>query len=212
MASVCTKCGAEVSPDQQLCPVCSTSSPAASPAVAPAQPAAPPASSGMSATKILLIIVAIFVGLGILGVGAFGFMVWRVSRAVHVSGPGGQVTMNTPGGTYTANPSKTYTPAELGTDIYPGAQTGRGGMTMDTPTGSMVTAVFLTSDSKDKVLDFYKSTMGSAASIIDTQDGAIITLSKSQQESVMVTITARPSENGGKTQIVIVHTTSTKPS
>ena len=212
MASVCAKCGAEVSPDKQLCAACDTPTPAASAAVAPAQPAAPPASSGTSAVKIVLIVVAIFVGLGILGLGAFGFMVWRVSRAVHVSGPGGQVTMNLPGGSYTANPTKTYTAAELGTEIYPGAEPRHGGMTMNLPTGSMVTAIFLTSDSKDQVLDFYKSSMGSSASIIDTEDGAVITLSKSQQESVMVTITAKPSENNGKTQITIVHTTSTKPS
>jgi hypothetical protein len=85
-------------------------------------------------------------------------------------------------------------------------------MKMDLPTGSMVTAIFLTSDSKEQVLDFYKTTMGSTASVIDTEDGAIITLAKSQQESVMVTITAKPSENDGKTQITIVHTTSTKSS
>ena len=162
--------------------------------------------------RIVLIVVAIFVGLGILGLGAFGFMVWRVSRAVHMSGPGGQVTVTTPGGSYTANPTQTYTASELGTEIYPGAQPRRGGMKMDLPTGSMVTAIFLTSDSKEQVLDFYKTTMGSTASVIDTEDGAIITLAKSQQESVMVTITAKPSENDGKTQITIVHTTSTKSS
>lgn len=212
MASVCAKCGAEVSPDKQLCAACDTPSPAASATVAPVQPAAPPAKSTTSAVKIVLIVVAIFVGLGILGLGAFGFMVWRVSRAVHMSGPGGQVTVTTPGGSYTANPTQTYTASELGTEIYPGAQPRRGGMKMDLPTGSMVTAIFLTSDSKEQVLDFYKTTMGSTASVIDTEDGAIITLAKSQQESVMVTITAKPSENDGKTQITIVHTTSTKSS
>jgi nitrate reductase NapE component len=212
MASVCAKCGAEVSPDKQLCAACDTPAPAAAAAVAPAQPVAPPAKSTTSAVKIVLIVVAIFVGLGILGVGAFGFMVWRVSRAVHVSGPGNQVTMNLPGGSYTANPSKTYTAAELGTDIYPGATPGHGGMTMDLPTGSMVTAVFLTSDSKEQVLEFYKTAFGSGASVFDTSDGAVLTLQKSQQESVVVTITAKPSENDGKTQIVIVHTTSTKSS
>jgi hypothetical protein len=45
---------------------------------------------------------------------------------------------------------------------------------------------------------------------MDTSDGAIVTLNKSQQESVMVTITANSSQYDGKTQVTIVHTTSTK--
>ncbi len=98
------------------------------------------------------------------------------------------------------------------TDIYPGGEPGHRGMTMDLPTGSMVTALYATSDSKDRVLSFYKARMGSAASIIDTEDGAIIALPKGQQESVVATITAKPSESDGKTQIAIVHTTSNKSS
>ena len=212
MASFCAKCGAEISSDKQFCTACGAPPAAASAVAAAAQPAAPPASSGTSAVKIILIIVAVFVGLGILGAVAFGLMVWRVSRAIHVSGPGGQVTMSTPGGTFTANPSKTYSASELGTDIYPGAQPGHGGMRMDLPTGSMVTAVFVTSDSKEQVVAFYKAKFGSEASVMDTPSGAVITLPRSQQESVMVTVTANSSQYDGKTQIAIVHTKSNKTS
>jgi hypothetical protein len=213
MASFCGKCGAEVSPDKQFCTACGAPSAAASAAVAPVQPVAPPASSGGSAVKIVLIVVATFVGLGILGAGAFGYMAWRVARAIHVSGSGNQATVSIPGaGTITANSKETFTASELGADIYPGARSGEGGMRMTLPTGSMVTAVYVTSDSKDQVLSFYKASTGSAASIMDTQDGAIITLPKGQQESVMVTITAKPSQNNGKTQVAIVHTKTNKPS
>jgi hypothetical protein len=179
---------------------------------ASAQPAAAPANSGSSAVKIILIIVAIFVVLCVIGAGIAGYTMWRVSRAFHVSGPGGQVTMSTPNGTLTANPSESYSASELGTDPYPGAQSHKGGMRMNMPSGSMVTAVFVTSDSKDKVLAFYKEKLGSAASIIDTQEGAILTLSTGQQESVMVTISSKSSENDGKTRIAIVHTKNNKPS
>lgn len=214
MASFCAKCGAEVPADKQFCAACGTPSVAASAAVAAsAQPVAPPASSGSSAVKIILIIVAVCVGLGILGAGAVGFTVWRIARAVHVSGSGNQATVSIPGaGTITANSKETFTASELGADIYPGAQSGEGSMRMTLPTGSMVTAVYLTSDSKDQVLSFYKARMGNAASVIDTQDGAVLTLPKGEQESVMVTITAKPSQNNSKTQIAIVHTTSNKPS
>jgi hypothetical protein len=212
MASFCAKCGAEVSPDKQFCTACGTPSAAGAAVVAPAQPAAPPASSGSSAVKIVLIIVAIFVGLGIIGAGLFGFAVWRVSRAIHVSGPGGQVTMSTPGGTFTANESKTYSASELGVDIYPGALSAKGSMRMDLPTGSMVTGIFVTSDSKDQVVSYYKGKFGSEASVFETGEGAVLTLTKNPQESVMVTVTAKPSENEGKTQIAIVHTKSNKSS
>jgi hypothetical protein len=139
-------------------------------------------------------------------------MAWRVARAFHVSGPGGQVTMSTPGGTFTANESKTYSASELGVDIYPGALSAKGSMRMDLPTGSMVTGIFVTSDSKDQVVSYYKGKFGSEASVFETGEGAVLTLTKNPQESVMVTVTAKPSENEGKTQIAIVHTKSNKSS
>ncbi len=137
---------------------------------------------------------------------------WRVTRAIRVEGPNGQVTVKTAEGTITANQSSTLTASELGADIYPGALTGQGSMKMDLPTGSMVTGVFVTSDSKEQVLAFYKGKFGSAASVIDTSDSAIVTLNKGQDENVMVTITANSSKYAGKTQIAIVHTRSKKSS
>jgi nitrate reductase NapE component len=212
MASFCAKCGAEVSPDKQFCTACGAPSAAAAAVGSSAQPAAAQDSSGSSAVKIILIIVAIFVGLGILVAGAFGFMAWRVARAFHVSGPGGQVAMSTPGGTITANSTETYSASELGVDLYPGALSGKGGMRMSLPTGSMVTGVFVTSDSKDQVVSYYKGKFGSDASVFETGEAAVLTLTKNPQETVMVTVTAKPSENEGKTQIAIVHTKSNKPS
>jgi nitrate reductase NapE component len=180
--------------------------------VSSARPAAAPARSGSSAIKIILIVVAIFVGLSIIGAGAFGFMVWRVARAVHVSGSGGQVTLQTSEGKVTANTSETFSASDLDTDIYPGAQSAKGSVRLSLPSGSMITAAYVTSDSKEQVIDFYKTRFGSNASVTDTGDGVILTLDKSEQESVMVTITAKSSQDGGKTQIHIVHTKNNKSS
>jgi hypothetical protein len=174
------------------------------------QPVAVPAKSGSSALKIILIILAVFIGLGILGAGAFGFFVWRVAHAVHISGNGSDMSIHTPGGTLTANTSETYTAGDLGTDIYPGATSGKGGMRMTLPTGSMVSAVYVTGDSKAQVLDFYKTRFGSNASVFDSADGTVLTVNKSQKESVVVTITKGSSQYDGKTEIHIVHTTSNK--
>jgi hypothetical protein len=210
LASFCANCGAALSPDNHACAACGA--PAAGvPFAAPVQPAAPAVTSGGSALKIVLIIVAIVVGLGILGMGAVGFAVWRVSRAIHVNGHNGQMTVQTPGGTITADSSQSFTASELGTDVYPGALSARGGMRMNLPTGSMVTGVFVTSDSKEQVLDYYKSKLGSGASTYDSGDSALVTLGRGQTETIMVTISARASEEDGKTRIAIVHTKANKP-
>lgn len=220
VASYCSKCGSEVPPDHQTCLSCGTPVAAAASVVAPApvaaQPAPVPAKSGSSALKIILIIIAIFIGLGILGAGAFGFFVWRVAHAIHVSssnsGKDGEVTLNTPGGSFTANTSETFTAADLGTDIYPGATTGKGSMRITLPSGSSVTAVFVTSDSKEQVVSYYKDKFGSAASVFDSANSAMLTAQKGNQESIMVTVTPNQSQYSGKTQITIIHTISNKPS
>jgi hypothetical protein len=171
-----------------------------------------PARFGSSAVKIILVIVAIVVVLGLLILGAVTYVGYRISRTVHVNSANGQVTMSTPGGTLTANSTPTITAPDLGTDIYPGAQIAPGGMKMSLPTGSTVTGVYVTTDSKDQVAAFYLSRFGSEASIIETSDGAILSVKKSPEESVMVTISVNSTEDQGKTRIVILHTKSTKAS
>jgi hypothetical protein len=212
MASFCPKCGSAIPANEQFCSSCGAA--AATKSAAPAQPTAvqpgaAPAQSGSSAVKIILIIVAVIVGLGILGLGAVGYVGYRVSRAIH-TGPGGQVSINTPGGTISANSSQTYTAAELGTDIYPGAKSTDGSVKMSTPTGSMVIGSFLTSDSKQQVVDFYKGKFGGTAMSFDTGDGAMLTQAISKQESVMVTVTANQSRDKGMTRVTITHTINTK--
>ncbi len=212
MASFCSKCGAELSPDAQSCAACGTPVAVAIPVAVPVavvQPVAVPAKSGTSALKIILIIIAVFVGLGLIAAGAFGYFVWRVAHAVHVAESGGKVTIPSIGG-ISASTSETFTASDLGTDIYPGAASGKGSLRMTLPTGSMITAVYVTSDSKDEVLGFYKSKFGSDASVFDSPTGTVLSLNKNPQDSVVVTIMSTPSEYDGKTQIHIVHTTSTK--
>jgi hypothetical protein len=160
--------------------------------------------------KIVLIVVGVIVLLGILAVAAVGFFAWRVSRAFHVSGSGDHASVSIPG-VMSANTTEKFSASDLGTDVYPGAQSGKGGMRMTLPNGSMVTAVFTTSDSKDQVVSYYKSKFGDQAATYDTADGALLQLKKSDKEVVMVTVTAKPDQINGKTQITIVHTTSNKP-
>jgi hypothetical protein len=174
-----------------------------------AQPVAPPAKSGGSALKIILIIVLIFVGLGVLAAGAFGFMAWRIAHAIHVSASGanGQVSIDTPGGGFSANTASNISASDLGTDIYPGAEPGKGSMRMNIGGASIIHGIFITSDSKDQVFSFYKSRFGNDAFVMDNATSSVISVNKGDKESIMVTITANPNENDGKTQISIMHTT-----
>jgi len=230
VASFCAKCGAEIPTNQQSCGACGA--PVATAAAAytpvqttpyqpaatqpvPLQPVAQPAKSGSSAVKIILIVLAVFIGLGILGAGIVGYGVWKVAHAIRVSGSGdnAHMTFNAPGGgSISANTGETFSASDLGTDIYPGAQPGKGSMRMSLPTGSMVSAAFVTSDSKDQVVTYYKSKLGSEASTFDSANSAIITVNKGKQESVMITISVSPSQYDGKTQIHIVHSINNKPS
>jgi hypothetical protein len=213
VATYCSKCGTELAPGAQSCASCGT--PVAVPVAAAAPgtlPPAPPQTGGNNAVKIILIVVAVVVGLGIVGVACVGYIGYRVARSVHVSGSGKEVTINTPGGSISTNASETFTSTDLGTDIYPGATTGKGSMRMSLPTGSMVTAVYVTGDSKDQVVSFYKEKFGSDVSVMDSSDTAVITGKKGENESVVVTVTPNSSQYEGRTQVAIVHTTATKGS
>ena len=162
-------------------PVAAAPPPGYTPPPPPPVTGAQPGGGG-GAVKIILIVLAVIVGLGILGAGAVGFTVWRVARAIHVHGKNGEVTINTPGGAVSTSGATDFTPDELGTEIYPGAQTKAGGMRMKLPSGSVVSGAFTTSDSKDQVLSFYKNKFGSEASVYDADNSAMITAKRGDHE------------------------------
>ena len=229
MASYCGKCGTELSPDKQFCASCGAPVAAGFAPVAPYQPVPPappptagyglgapappavqPVASGSSTVKIILIVVGVIVLLGILAVAAVGFFAWRVSRAIHVSGTGDHASVSIPG-VMSANTTEKFSASDLGTDIYPGAQSEKGGVRMTLPTGSWITAIYSTSDSKDQVVAYYKSKFGSESGVIDYGETAMLTLKKSDKELVTVTVSSKPNENNGRTRLAIMHTTTTKP-
>ena len=206
MANVCAKCGAELTPNTQSCSSCGAAA-ATQPTVA--QFIDEPPTSGRSTLKIILIVVAIIVGLGILGIGAIGIIGYRIAKNTHIDA-NGRMTMNTPAGTITTTPTDNISEADLGVEIYPGAQSTRGSMTMEMPNGSAITGVFLTSDSPDQVLAFYKDKLGSAATVISFFGNTTIQLKINQQEFIQVRISANSKLDDGKTRIMISHTKITK--
>ena len=208
MASYCAKCGSALSADTKFCASCGAPTGLGASPVMPAGqvPAAAPKSGG--ALKIILIVIAVFVGLGVLTAVAAMFGLWRISKTVNIDRSGG-VTVTTPGGKITAGQTPAHvTEAEAGAPIYPGATSAEGGIKIGGASGSMATYAFKTSDSVQQVLAFYREKFGPKASVMETPDGALVTSSKNENESVMVTIGRDDSD--GKTSIAISHATSTK--
>jgi hypothetical protein len=202
VANVCAGCGAALTPDMQSCSSCG--------AALVAQPIiAPPAKSGGGTLKIILIVVGIIVALGILGIGVIGFIGYRIAKSAHVDA-NGRVTMNTPMGAIATTPVENISAAELGVEIYPGAESTRGSLRMEMPNGSGVTGAFLTSDSPAQVLAFYKDKLGSNANVTSLFGNTSLRLKISRMEYVEVRINTFSNLDKGKTRILISHTTLTK--
>lgn len=212
MASFCTKCGAPTPEGSEFCTACGSPLASAPPSAPPVygQPAVaqPSASGGSSALKIVLIVVAVVVGLGLISALMLMFGAWRLSRAVHVNDAGG-VTVSTPGGTISAGPTTKVSAEDLGIEIYPGAIRQEGGMQIQSARGSTITAVYSTSDSFAKVIEFYKGQMGQNASVFQTDKGAIISQAgRNEKGGVVVTVSSEDSSDGRPTKIAIMRTKS----
>ena len=199
----CNSCGATLNAGTKFCNKCGAAVAAVPGAVAAPLPPAPPPSQGggSSALKIILIIIAIIVGLGILSVGAFSFFVYRIAKSAHVSQNGDNVKVETPFGSMETNKDPAQTAKDLGVEIYPGAVPQKNG-TASVSFGRMhtVTASFESSDSVDKVCDFYKTKFPSSA--MTTSDQNHCTIMSGDQQN-MITITAQ--SNGGATRLVIAN-------
>lgn len=169
----------------------------------------PAKSGGNTVLKVVLIVFGCIALVIVLIVSVFAYGCYRIAHAVHQAANGQSVTIpGAHGGSFSVNTTQTYTAAELGVDLYPGATAQKGGMRLQVPTGSTTTAIFTTSDSKDQVETFYKDKLGSDVSSMDFGESAILTLKKGDKEQIMVTISNKAGENDGKTRIAITHTIS----
>jgi hypothetical protein len=226
VATICTHCGREVPPGNTVCPACGETVRSAAPAFEPViQPGIqsppppgyapstmpyagppPPAASG-GALKIILVVVGVVVLLGVVAAGVVGAFVWHAAKSVSNSivhkNSNGDVVINTPGGAITSGGASTISESDLGVALYPGATRGEGSMNMHTPAGSLVSAVFLTSDTPTQVVDYYKSKIGGDVSTMESGNSTVLTSTADSRNKVMVTVT---SNDNGKTRINILHT------
>jgi hypothetical protein len=202
----CNSCGATLNAGTKFCNKCGAAVPAGptAPGVtsSPLPPPPPPSKGGSSALKIILIIIAIIVGLGILSVGAFSFFVYRVAKSAHVTQQGDHVKVDTPFGSVETAKDPEQIAKDLGVDVYPGAQAQKNGSaTMTFGNMRTVTASFESSDSVDKVCDFYKSKFPNATTTSSDQNRCSII---SGDQTNMITINAQSSGDVTKIQIANV--------
>jgi len=150
----CNSCGATLNPGAQFCNKCGT---AIAGSAAPVPVPATSAPGGGSALRVVLIVVAVIVALGILGIGAVTFVGYHIAKNSRVTQDGQHVNIETPFGAVSANdPDQAV--RELGVDLYPGAQALKTGSAA-VAFGSVhtVAASFASTDAADKVCAFYKS-------------------------------------------------------
>ena len=86
--------------------------------------------------------VGVFVGLALIGVALLSYGVYKVAKSSHISVNTQQVTQ-----------------ADMGVALYPGAE-DKANVKMTIAGKNMITATFLTSDSKEQVIAFYQNTLG----------------------------------------------------
>ncbi len=190
MGEYCPKCGATLTGHYPVCVVCGgpVGDGATLPPVAPWLPVFSRAKQAPAR--------AILAALGVLAVVGIAVGIWRASSGAPSQQDASPAVRSMP-------PSISV--AGLGVDIYPGARPQQR-TTRSTPSGSAVTALLTTSDSLDKVLDFYITRLGSAAIVSQTDQSAVFAASRPDMKtSVMVTIST---ETGGPTKIGILHSTT----
>ena len=208
----CNSCGTQLDPSAKFCSKCGATVPmsgfhaAATPApAAHSAPAAPPVQAatpqGGGALKVVLIVVAVLIGLGILGAATAGFIAWRVARNLHVQTDEKNVKVETPFGTVQSSVNSEEAVRNLGVEVYPGA-TPMKDNTASVTVGGMhtVSAQFETDDAPDKVADFYNKQFPNATVSTKGQDQYAIV---SMGDKGMISINIDTED--GKTRIKIAN-------
>ena len=107
--------------------------------------------------------VAIVVGLGIIGIGVVSYIGYRIAKSSHVTQKNGQVKIESPFGTVETSNDPQEAARNLGVDLYPGAEAQKNGTVSMTIGGMHTSTVILqSSDSASQVADFYRSKMPNA--------------------------------------------------
>jgi len=195
----CNSCGTTLEAGAKFCPKCGAAIPMAA-AIPATTPSAPPP-QGNGALKVILMLVAGVIVLGILGIGTLVFVIHRVAHNSRVRNRDGNVQVETPFGSVQSTNNPDEAVRNLGIDPYPGARVLQGN---SATIGGMhtVTAQFESDDSADKVAAFYSSKLPNAS--VNTKDQNNYTIVSTDKKNI-VTINIAP--EGSKSQINVTTVT-----
>jgi Tfp pilus assembly protein PilV len=204
----CNSCGATLDPASKFCNKCGAANGAPVPApgaVPVAASSLPQVGSGQSSggLKVILIVAAVVVAVGVLGMATLGIITWRIAKSSHVRQEGDHVKVETPFGTVESTKDPEAAVRNLGVDLYPGAQVLKGSAASTTFGGvHTASANFETGDSLDKVASFYKAKFPNA--MVTTSDENHCTIVSNQSKNL---ITINIQATGDQTQIQIANIT-----
>jgi len=224
MARFCTGCGSVLDENMKFCLKCGAQvgapaapAPAAAPPPAATPVAVPPAGAaavGASAAKagspilkIVLIVVGVFVFLTVAGMVTCGYFAYKakqkftsmVETTKTTSGSEGTPEVSLEKG---GEGSEAETAATVDVPPYPGATAAEGGGQFSFGgKGGISSQEYVTSDSVDQVLAFYKDKLGSKAHIQESEGKAILTLAS---KNGLSTVTITRAAGAEKTKISIV--------
>jgi hypothetical protein len=159
--------------------------------------------------KIVLIVLAVFLLVSSLGVGACIYYAYKVKQRVSQFEKQARVTFPTATGTrevriQPATPAAPTPPAgpvvDTGVAVYPGATPWGGGSQMTMAGTSIKTQEYLTDDSVDKVLAFYKDKLGATAMVTESGGQAVLQVFGANGQT---TVAIKPDPSTGKTKISI---------
>jgi hypothetical protein len=228
MAKFCTKCGSPLAEDVQFCincgatvatapatspaapgPAASAASlpPVAAPAAGPSMAAAPAAKSGSPVMKIILIVVGVLILLTALGIGSCVYVAYRIkqrSSAIMHGINSGRTSFGTPevriekGGAG----SEAEEVATMDVPPYPGATATEGGGSLGAAGFGIAAQEYVTSDSVDQVIAFYKEKLGNKLSLHESGGNAVLQVKTGANS--LTTISLSRDEAAGHTKINIM--------
>jgi hypothetical protein len=156
--------------------------------------------------KIVLIVLAIVVFLGLVSLASCVYFVYRAKQKVNQFEKQAGVTFPLPTGTPQAptQPGATGQAAgpavNLDLPVYPGATPTRPGTSVTMGAGSMKSAEYVTTDSVDQVVAFYRGNLGSNALVTQNGQQALVQVSGSNGYA---NVAIAPDSSTGKTKITI---------
>lgn len=197
----CNSCGATLESGAKFCNKCGSTITGAAPAPTASAATTQPTGGG-SALKVVLIVIAVIVGVGILAVVTVGVIGYRIAQHSRVSQNGDHVRVETPFGSMETSKDPDQAAKDLGVELYPGSEVERNGASSAAFGGiRTVTAMFDTSDDPEKVCTFYKPKFPGA--MVTTSDPNHCTIVSNDRKN-MITINIQGSSGGSRIQITNV--------